>query len=122
MLKPIPSVIRDYVYKRDKGKCRICRKPVSKQEAHVHHLWHRNSSVPADLEVPRVKGNNHPYNLILVCSECHATLHSGKDLPLHLRRVFVKWNKEMEYLFPFPEELKTWLEKNTIEVIKGGLE
>ena len=113
MLKPIPKVIREYVYKRDRGICRICRRPVSENEAHVHHLYHRNSVIPADLEIPHVKGNNHPYNLVLVCAECHVILHNGKDLPDRLRRYMVQYNKELEYLHPFSSKLKEWLKDNT---------
>jgi len=107
----IPKAIREYIY-RDKGRCRICFQPVEKRFAHVHHLYHRYAPIPKWLEVPPTIANNHPYNLILVCSECHALLHTGDDLPRHARDTMIRVNKDLEYLFPFPEEVQMWLEEN----------
>jgi len=114
MLKKIPIEIREYIYHRDKGICRICRERVEKEYATVHHLYHRQAMIPAFLEVPWVRSNNHPYNLILVCPQCHSELHSGDDLPKRTRNIMIKLNQELEYLCPFPNEVKEWLEKNQI--------
>jgi 5-methylcytosine-specific restriction endonuclease McrA len=109
-MKPIPAAIRDYILRRDKHRCRLCQRPV--ERGHIHHIYRRYEQIPTKYEVPRVKGNNHPSNLILLCPECHGALHSS--VPAHLKEILLKWNLEMEYLHPYPREVKEWLEKNSI--------
>ena len=113
-MKKIPKVVRDYVYKRDKGRCRICQRKISLEEAHIHHIYHRNAHIPDKLGTPLTKHNNHPHNLILTCPECHSDLHSGKELPRYTREVLIKWNQEMEFIYPFPKELIKWLKDNEV--------
>jgi len=113
-MKRIPKVIRDYVYKRDRGRCRICQKQVPYEKAHIHHLYHRYAYIPDKFEIPLIKHNNHPYNLILVCPKCHRDLHAGNDIPKYLREIFIKWNQEMEFIYPFPKDLVKWLKENEV--------
>ncbi len=114
MLKPIPAVVREYVYSRDSGRCRLCRRPVDIKEAHIHHVYSRFSVIPKDLEVPHVVNNNHPYNLITLCPECHDLLHVKGAISEELKRTFVKYNQELEYLKPFSKKLTEWLLKNEV--------
>ena len=113
-MKRIPKVVRDYVYKRDRGRCRICQRKISLEEAHIHHIYHRNAYIPDKFGIPPTKHNNHPHNLILTCPECHGDLHSGKELPRYTREVLIKWNQEMEFIYPFPKELIKWLKDNEV--------
>ena len=113
-MKKIPKVVRDYVYKRDKGRCRWCQKFVPYEEAHIHHLYHRHAYIPEELEVPPTKGNMHPYNLILLCSACHAKVHFRHEIRREARKYFIRVNQAMEYKYPFPKELVKWLKENEV--------
>lgn len=62
----IPNIIRKAVYRRDGFRCALCD---STKGLQVHHA------------IPRSRGgNNSEYNLITLCSVCHATTH-GTRLP-----------------------------------------
>ena len=89
-MRRLPKKVREYVYRRDGGKCRLCGRPVELKEAHVHHIYHRFGVIPADLDVP---SNDHPDNLILLCPECHVRIHSGFEIPDNLRKALVMINK-----------------------------
>lgn len=50
-----------FVRKRDKGKCRACRKPGSE----VHHIVYRSHG-----------GKDEAGNLAIVCIQCHKLIHA----------------------------------------------
>jgi 5-methylcytosine-specific restriction endonuclease McrA len=111
-MKPIPPAIREYVLKRDHYKCVICGRPATD----VHHVYTRNSFIPAFLEVPPTKKNMHPWNLISVCHSCHRRIHD-KGLPDGTKEAMVKTNKELSCVH-FDEELEKRMEKE-LEKLKG---
>lgn len=57
-------VMRQYVYKRDNGRCLYCDNPVELYACHIHHI----------LELSR-GGTNHPTNLKTLCIDCHEKRH-----------------------------------------------
>ncbi|OOC42179.1 HNH endonuclease [Thermosipho sp. 1074] len=75
----IPRIIRDYIHKRDKEKCRLCGRFVN-GTGQIHHLFRRNAAIPVEYNIPWVPKNNHPYNLILLCPECHLKIHQGYEI------------------------------------------
>jgi RNA-directed DNA polymerase len=58
------------IWKRQKGKCLICRQVISKQTSwHLHHL------------IPKAKGgSNTQANLVLLHPNCHRQVHNNLDL------------------------------------------
>jgi len=61
---------RAYVFNRDKGKCKICRKPVENYNLHIHHI---------KPNLPINKINKAP-NLATVHDECHRLIHGKGNL------------------------------------------
>lgn len=91
-LKPIPKDVKERVVKRDNNICRICGKPGK----HIHHLYGRNATIPRYIGIPQTPHNNHEFNLITVCSECHERIHR-KGMTQHEREKFIvenmkRWN------------------------------
>lgn len=62
---------REYAYNRDKGRCRICGKPLEEGNRHCHHLkpW-----------LPLEQVNKVP-NLAWLCIKCHKIVHGKDDIP-----------------------------------------
>lgn len=54
------------VYKRDKGKCRLCG---ITQNIQAHHILYRSE---------RKDLINEPTNMIMLCIKCHQLVHSNK--------------------------------------------
>jgi len=104
-MKPIPNIIRAYVFMRDDGRCRICGQFTVKGV--VHHIFRRSEAIPADLAIPWIKGNNHPDNLVWLCSVCHALLHAG--LFNEDKALWVVENRRLRDLCPMPKEVQEWL-------------
>lgn len=59
----IPDAVREYVFKRDKGKCRSCQET---NHLHFHHVTHFANG-----------GKHEARNLKLLCVTCHAEAHHG---------------------------------------------
>lgn len=102
MLKKINEKMRDYIKKRDSNRCRICNSQIH-SGGHIHHLWHRNSVVPAYLNVPE-NSVHHPQNMVLLCPRCHTYYHLGK-FPNGWRESAVKVNQELECVYEIPRDL-----------------
>lgn len=115
-MEKIPSAIRDYIWKRDHGKCRICGAPADD----VHHIFSRGSNIPKYLGIPKIKKNNHPLNLIAVCRSCHSKIHSS-GMSRETKEVFIKANKSLSCIH-FDEDLerrmKAVLEELSTEEMK----
>lgn len=62
----VKKEIYDEVFKRDKGKCRLCG---TNQNIHEHHIVYKSEDR---------KLINEPNNLICLCAEHHALVHSNK--------------------------------------------
>lgn len=58
--------IYDQVFKRDKGKCRLCG---TSYNLHLHHIKYRSESKNLI---------NEPNNCIMLCDKCHKIVHSNK--------------------------------------------
>jgi len=57
----IEQVSQSTIYKRDKGICQLCYKPVTKQDASLDHV------------IPLSKGGNHSYqNIVLTHKRCNS--------------------------------------------------
>lgn len=65
MAEDIPPEIRRVVYRRDNGKCRWCGR--TNAGIHLHHVIYRSTG-----------GKHLPENLISLCGEHHALVHSDK--------------------------------------------
>lgn len=74
-MKKIPKKIREKVIKRDAGLCVIC----GNNFQHIHHIYGRNSYIPAFFGLENIKGNNNVENLVCVCAFCHQKLHLKKN-------------------------------------------
>lgn len=55
--------VEDYVYALQDGACPVCGKPIE----HYHHRKPRSEG-----------GSNRPENIIGLCRDCHAAIHTGK--------------------------------------------
>lgn len=109
-MRRIPEVVRKYIYERDEGRCRLCQRAVT--QGHVHHIYHRYEQIPKKYGLEWIRANNHPANLILLCPECHARIHSSgsrelKERLFELNRVFDGSRK-------YPSEVEEWLKENSI--------
>lgn len=62
--RTIPSSVRNYVWKRDSGKCRECG---TDKYLHIHHVKHFADG-----------GKHQARNLKLLCVGCHAMEHYGE--------------------------------------------
>lgn len=60
----IPDPVREYVWKRDGGKCRKCDR---KEYLHYHHIEHYSKG-----------GSHQAKNIKLLCVACHAMEHYGE--------------------------------------------
>lgn len=89
----IPADVRKRVYKRDKFRCRFCGTDVG---LHLHHVVYRSQG-----------GQHEDANLITLCHECHATVHSDKKkwMPLLLG---VIWQTYMGKRYTVPM-FERWL-------------
>jgi len=59
--------VKAYIRDRDNYTCQICKKKIANIRNEVHHI------------IPKSKGgSNRPNNLILLCSDCHKKVHTGK--------------------------------------------
>ena len=105
-MKPIPEVIRKYVLKRDKYRCRYCGASVTSRTAHIHHLFPRYVTIPAYLQIPWIPRNNHPWNLLTLCRRCHSYAHT-KHFDKSMIERFIEENKHKE----IPKELQEFLRK-----------
>jgi 5-methylcytosine-specific restriction endonuclease McrA len=54
------------VFKRDKGKCRLCGTSLN---LHLHHIVYRSENKNLI---------NEPTNCIMLCARCHSVVHSNK--------------------------------------------
>jgi 5-methylcytosine-specific restriction endonuclease McrA len=64
--KEFSRALREFIRERDNHICQVCGMDLVGKRQPVHHI-------------DAVKSNNHPDNLILVCTPCHAKIHfSGK--------------------------------------------
>jgi len=61
---------RAYAYNRDKGKCKICGKPVENHNLHIHHIQ-------KDLPMEQI---NKVQNLATVHKPCHELIHHDADI------------------------------------------
>lgn len=79
------------VWERDNATCKLCGKeytPDIKRRFHIHHIYPFN-------DYPKHRTN--PDDLVLLCSKCHAFVHSKK-------------NTEHKYML-VPMELPEWLKE-----------
>jgi hypothetical protein len=60
----IPDTVREYVWKRDKGRCAECGR---EEYLHYHHIEHYSKG-----------GTHQAKNLKLLCVACHAMEHYGE--------------------------------------------
>lgn len=81
---------RAYAFNRDKGRCRVCRGDLEKNNLHIHHI-NPNLSMEQVNRVP---------NLASVHTQCHQMIHSTKDYLVLGKKV---WHK----ILRFREELNT---------------
>jgi 5-methylcytosine-specific restriction endonuclease McrA len=100
------------VHKRDKEKCRVCGRYVN-GTGQIHHLFRRNATIPPDYGIPWVPRNNHPYNLILVCPECHLKIHRGLEID---KDFFIEQNKKKK----LTKGIRKWVEENEVGKLGSG--
>ncbi|MGC9219438.1 MAG: HNH endonuclease [Athalassotoga sp.] len=115
-MEKIPSVIREYVWRRDHGKCRICGSPADD----VHHIFSRRANIPKHLGVPETKKNHHPLNLIAVCRSCHSRIHNT-GMPRETKEVFIKANQSLSYIHfddALEKHVKDVLEELSVEDVR----
>ena len=115
-MEKIPSIVREYVWKRDHGRCRICGAPADD----VHHIFSRQANIPTYLGVPKTKKNHHPLNLISVCRICHSKIHTS-GMSRDTKEIFIRANKSLACIH-FDEDLekrmKVALEELSMEEVK----
>lgn len=119
-LKTIPKIISNYIKKRDTyqnpekqewyWKCRLCNKPAE----HIHHIDGRISMKHGQ---PDIIGGNHEYNLISLCSECHAKIHQY-GFSDNLKNILIQTNKNKRIEY---KELTEYYKKNKSKLYKGEL-
>ncbi len=111
-MKPIPKPIHDYVFKRDRGKCRFC----GMEAEAVHHIYSRYSQIPAYLKIQETISNNHPDNLISVCTKHHGRIHSGNVIFDKEKEILV--SRERSQWYPMTEKVRECIEKNKSKLAK----
>ncbi|MBF7084620.1 HNH endonuclease [Desulfallas sp. Bu1-1] len=85
---------RAYAFNRDKGKCKVCGKPITGHELETHHI---NPNLPLD-QVNKVP------NLASTHKWCHKQIHSNTDVSyLTSKKVYQKILKFREKLNQKPK-------------------
>lgn len=56
--------LKQFVYERDNGCCRYCKRQIEYKDTHCHHTLELSES-----------GTNHPTNLKTLCIPCHKERH-----------------------------------------------
>jgi len=59
---------RRVVWERDWGRCVVCRRALTLDEAHIHEVVYRS----------RGGSDTDPANCVTCCYACHADVHCGK--------------------------------------------
>lgn len=92
-----PPKVRSSVIDRDNGCCRVCAGP----GGHVHHVDYRSEG-----------GSDSETNLVLLCHECHALVHSSK----------VTWKPLLEtYLWGlYAHDVQGWVYEIARELHRSG--
>ena len=73
----------------------------------IHHLFRRNATIPPEYQIPMVPRNNHPYNLVLLCPECHVKIHNGQKIDIDF---FIVQNKKRR----LTKGVRKWVEENEL--------
>lgn len=90
----VPAVVRGAVYKRDAFRCRFCG--VRGDNLHIHHIRYRSQG-----------GEHAELNLITLCAEHHAVVHSnkGRYAPLLLGVLWMQYVEHKRLSVPQVERL-----------------
>jgi 5-methylcytosine-specific restriction endonuclease McrA len=85
----VPQAVREHVLKRDAYRCRFCGQ--SNNHLHVHHIVYRSQGGPHE-----------GWNLITLCDEHHALVHSNKRryMPLLRGVIWLMYVERKRYLVP----------------------
>ena len=71
---------RAYAFNRDKGKCKVCNKPLDKYNMHTHHINNK-------LNINKLNKVN---NLASVCNVCHKIIHGTLEIHNNLEQKIIK--------------------------------
>lgn len=90
--RDVPALARVTVMQRDRGKCRFCGTATN---LHLHHVIYRSHGV-----------DHQPHNLIALCDEHHALVHSEKRrwAPVLLAYIWYSIVEDKRYLIPLLEK------------------
>ena len=116
-MKEIPKIIRNFIIRRDRGKCRTC----GGAGEHIHHIYSRKAEFPNNLRnisktLVIQNNNNQPENLLLLCPKCHNKLHNGKMIIN--KEAYIKHNVEREEFYYKDHELLEYLYKHASKLVK----
>jgi hypothetical protein len=71
---------RNVIYERDNKKCRLCKRPVAKEEFHMGHIISKHNG-----------GHNKLDNICLLCPSCNTSI--GKlDIPYFCNKYNIEWS------------------------------
>jgi len=79
MTAGIPKELSRQIYRREGYMCAVCGSP---DRLCIHHY------------IPRGRGGrNHPHNLIVLCFECHLTIHGdrGRDARMDMQQAATEY-------------------------------
>lgn len=107
-MQSIPLLIRAYIMKRDRSKCRICGRKIN--GGHIHHIYTRNSCFPVNFKITILNNNDQPENLLYVCPMCHLSIHAGKTIIN--KEAFVKDNIQKTSEYPYNDGLKECIQNH----------
>ena len=71
----LAAMLRAQVRARDSHRCRSCRRPVTPGHVLAEYRAEVAHIVPRSREPSRI---NDPENMLTMCAECHAKIHSGE--------------------------------------------
>lgn len=90
----VPQAMREQVLARDGYRCRFCG--MANNHLHVHHILYRSQGGPHE-----------NWNLIVLCDEHHALVHSNKRryMPLLRGLIWFMYVERKRYLLPQLERI-----------------
>lgn len=69
--------VKEKIYKTNEGKCEMCGKKLTFKQAKMHHVLPYHHFLNLALE---------PRNIMLLCNECHRSIHTNPFLDCKLQR------------------------------------
>lgn len=107
------QLIKEYVWTRDKGICRLCGKPVQNGRGYVRRIYWHYYMTPLGRLIEQCWPTYHPVNLVLVCEDCHRAYK--RKIPKSLKEMLFARNYEVYRDCPVPPRVAAWIKRHEVK-------